>query len=104
MLPLAFVSSRRQEVSARILDFRDQMRRAAVSVCSNIAEGNDRQTNRDTVRFLYLAKGSAAELLSHIEIAVSIGYLSTDQAAQLRAAAEELSRMRRGLINARISH
>ena len=47
---------------SRDFGLRDQMRRAAVSICSNIAEGNDRNTDRDTVRFFYMAKGSAAAM------------------------------------------
>ena len=55
---------------------RDQMRRAAVSVPSNIAEGDERNTDKDAVRFLYIAKGSLAELRTQVEIANEIGYIS----------------------------
>ena len=41
---------------------RDQMRRAAISVCSNLAEGDSRQTNKEAVQFFFIAKGSLAEL------------------------------------------
>ena len=44
----------------------DQMRRAAVSISSNIAEGNDRGTNKESVRYLYIAKGSLAELMTQL--------------------------------------
>ncbi len=47
---------------------RDQIRRAAVSIPSNIAEGDERDTNKESVRFLYIAKGSLAELLTQLEI------------------------------------
>ena len=57
--------------------FRDQMRRAALSVPSNIAEGNERGSDRDGIRFLYFAKGSLAELSTQCEIASAIGLLQT---------------------------
>jgi four helix bundle protein len=87
---------------ARDFGLRDQLRRSAVSICSNIAEGNDRSTDRDTVHFLYVAKGSAAELISHLSIAQGIGYLEEQAAARLTAATEEVSRMLRGLIKTRM--
>ena len=58
---------------------RDQMRRAAVSICSNIAEGDERGTNKDSIRFLYIAKGSLAEVLTQLEISEGIGYFSQEQ-------------------------
>jgi four helix bundle protein len=48
---------------------RDQMRRAAVSVPSNVAEGDERDTDKDAVRFFYIAKGSVAELNTQLIIA-----------------------------------
>lgn len=54
---------------------RDQMRRASVSVPSNIAEGDARQSQRDSVRFFKIALGSLAELSTQLEIAFEIGYL-----------------------------
>jgi four helix bundle protein len=48
---------------------RDQLRRAAVSVPSNIAEGDERDTDKDAVRFFYIAKGSIAEIRTQLEIA-----------------------------------
>ena len=55
--------------------FRDQIRRAAVSVPSNIAEGDERGSNKDAVRFFYIAKGSLAEIQTQLEIAYEIEYL-----------------------------
>jgi four helix bundle protein len=86
---------------ARDFGLRDQMRKAAVSVCSNIAEGNERSTDRDTIRFLYIAKGSSAELLAQVDIAFSVGYLNADSARKLTEASEEVSRMLGGLIKYR---
>lgn len=53
----------------------DQMRRAAVAIPSNIAEGDERNTDKEAVRFFYIAKGSAAELLTQVIIAREIGHM-----------------------------
>jgi four helix bundle protein len=86
---------------ARDFGLRDQMRRAGVSICSNIAEGNERNSDRDTVRFLFMAKGSASELMSQADIASGVGYLGSDEAKKLIGACEEVSRMLGGLIKYR---
>lgn len=57
---------------------RDQIRRAAVSIPSNIAEGNDRESNKESARYLYIAKGSLAELITQLIIANEIGYIDND--------------------------
>ena len=54
---------------AKDFGLKDQISRAAVSVPSNIAEGDERDTNKDSVRFLFIAKGSLAELQTQLEIA-----------------------------------
>ena len=48
---------------------RDQIRRSAVSIASNIAEGDERETDKESVRFFYIAKGSLAELRTQLMIA-----------------------------------
>jgi len=58
---------------------RDQIRRAAISVPSNIAEGDERDTNKESVRFLFIAKGSLAELLTQIIISKEIGYIGDEE-------------------------
>ena len=58
---------------------RDQIRRAAVSIPSNIAEGDELGTDRQAIKFFYTAKGSAAEVLTQTIIAQEIGYLSKEQ-------------------------
>ncbi len=82
----------------------DQMRRAAVSVSSNIAEGDERDTDKDSVRFLYIAKGSIAELRSQLDLAHRIGLLAQAEFTELDQLAEECAKMLRGLINARSPH
>lgn len=83
---------------ARDYGLRDQLRRASVSVPSNIAEGEERESPRDTIRFLFIAKGSLAELITQLWIAEKIGFMPATEATHLRASGEEISRMLRGLI------
>ena len=80
---------------------RDQIRRAAVSVASNIAEGDERDTNKDAVRFLYMAKGSLAEVLTQIIIAKEIGYLQENNYISIMDECEAVGKMLGSLIKAR---
>jgi four helix bundle protein len=85
----------------RDFGLRDQMRRAAVSIPSNIAEGDERNTDKEAVKFFYVSKGSAAELLTQLIIANEIGYLSCSAFAELESECLEISRMLSRLIAAR---
>jgi four helix bundle protein len=76
-----------------------QLRRAAVSVPSNIAEGKAHFSNRDFVRFLRHARGSLAEIETQVLIAQQRKYLSSDTATMLSQKIDELGRMLSGLIN-----
>jgi four helix bundle protein len=67
---------------------RDQIRRSAVSVAANIAEGKERETVPELIRYLYIAKGSSGELRSHLMIAQRIGYIEQDCAKNLRQKVE----------------
>lgn len=80
---------------------RDQIRRGAVSVASNLAEGDERSTNRDSVRFFYMAKGSVAEVRTQIPIACETGYLRKPEYDSLEAEYEQLAKMIGSLIRAR---
>ena len=71
---------------------RDQIRRAAVSVMSNIAEGYERGGRKEYLQFLRIAKGSIAEVRSQIYTAQDIGYLSPELAADLRREAVSLAK------------
>jgi four helix bundle protein len=75
-----------------------QMRRAAVSVPSNIAEGYGRRSRADYVRFLNMAMGSLYELQTQSEIAVNIGYFEDAESQPLAANARELERMLSAMI------
>jgi four helix bundle protein len=80
---------------------KDQMRRAAVSVCSNIAEGDERGTDKDSVRFFYMAKGSLAELRSQIAIACEVCLLDSKEAVVIDQQCEQLAHSLGSLIRAR---
>jgi len=79
----------------------DQMRRSAISVPSNIAEGDERDTYRDAVRFLYIAKGSLAELRTQLEIAADIGNINQNDFIQFEDQCKSIGRMLGSLIKAR---
>ena len=57
---------------------KDQIQRAAVSICSNIAEGFERRGNKEFVNFLWIAKGSAAEVCSQLYNARDLGYITDE--------------------------
>ena len=61
----------------------DQIRRAAISIPSNIAEGNGRGTNRDSLRFLYIARGSLCELESQIDVCQRAGLIETEDSRSI---------------------
>jgi len=75
-----------------------QLRRAAVSVPSNIAEGQARFSAKDFHRFLGTARGSLVEIETQVEIARNLGYLSPGQSAALLQSTSELGRVLNGLL------
>ena len=79
----------------------DQIRRAAVSIASNIAEGDERDTDKEAVRFFFMAKGSLAELRTQLEIACEVGYLEDDDFTRLDHLCVEIGRMLGKLIKVR---
>ena len=80
---------------------RDQLRKAAVSVPSNIAEGDELGTNKQAVRFFYIAKGSSAESLTQTIIAREIGYLSEEEFKYIENECQAISGMLGRLIQVR---
>jgi four helix bundle protein len=70
-----------------------QMRRAAVSVMSNIAEGFGRSSAREFKRFLAIARGSNAELQSHLQLALDLAYLPPNRHADIESKCLEVHRM-----------
>ena len=75
-----------------------QMRRAAVSVVSNIAEGAARQGNKEFVQFLYIALGSTSELDTQLEVSRQIEYGNWETLLQLQQDVGRIAKMLQGLI------
>lgn len=71
----------------------DQMRRAAISIPSNIAEGHGRLSNKEFLRFLSIARGSKAELETQLELCVNVGFFSNDDIAEVTKSLDELGKM-----------
>ncbi|HEY6873894.1 MAG TPA: four helix bundle protein [Geobacteraceae bacterium] len=84
---------------AKDFGLRDQIRRAAVSIMLNIAEGFARKTTREFIQFLVIAHGSAAEVQAALYIALDQEYLSETEFNKLYALADESSKMILGFIN-----
>ena len=81
--------------------FRDQIRRAALSISSNIAEGFDRQTNKEFIQFLFIAKGSCAEVRTQLYLAQKVGIISKEHTEILLEKSKEISGMITNLIKTR---
>jgi four helix bundle protein len=69
------------------------MRRAAISIPANIAEGHARRTTRDYLRFLSMANGSLRELETYWDVALTLEYVSPEQLAKALKLGEETGRM-----------
>ena len=82
----------------RDLSFRDQIQRAAVSIMNNIAEGFERQSNKDFRKFLFVSKGSCAEVRSMLYLAHDLGYINKSELDELSAESREISKMLSGFI------
>lgn len=76
----------------------DQMRRAAVSIPSNIAEGQARSSTKEFIRFLWIAKGSVAELETQFMICVRLKYMMKSQIETVMNLLDEVGRMLNALI------
>lgn len=78
--------------------FRDQIRRASISIMNNIAEGFERKSNKEFVRFLFIAKGSCAEVRSMLYVSIKLDYITKGQFKDLCSKSVEISKMISGLI------
>ena len=78
--------------------FKDQICRAAVSISNNIAEGFDRNSKADFIRFLYISISSCSEVKSMLYLAHRLNYISEETKKNLLQQASEISKIIRGLI------
>lgn len=85
-------------VNLKDFGFRDQITRASLSVPSNIAEGYERNSDKELANFLNYAKGSAGELRTQIYIGMEIGYINHEVGKGWIHECEEISKMLHGLI------
>jgi four helix bundle protein len=78
--------------------FKDQISRAVVSVSNNIAEGFDRSSDADFLRFLYIAIGSCSEVKSMLYLAERLKYINNENKNKFLSDANEISKIIRGFI------
>jgi four helix bundle protein len=78
---------------------KDQIRRASVSIMSNIAEGFERDGRKEFIQFLSIAKASTGEVKSLLYVALDNDYIENDAFKQLYSSANEIGKMIGGLIN-----
>ena len=87
---LVYQQTRRGEF-AKDFGLKDQLQRAAVSITSNIAEGYERNSNKELLRFLYIAKGSAGEVRSQLYNASDVGYIDGTDVKDLMERIQQIS-------------
>lgn len=85
-------------INLKDYSFKDQISRASVSISNNIAEGFDRNTNPDFIRFLYFATSSNSEVRFMLYLSERLNYLPKERTAELIDKSNEISRMLYGLI------
>lgn len=78
--------------------FRDQIRRASVSIMNNIVEGFERKTNKDFAKFLYIAKGSCGEVRSMLILAIELNKITKNEYEYLFELSTEISKLLSGFI------
>lgn len=82
----------------RDFSFNDQLKRASISIMNNIAEGFERQSNKEFKQFLYIAKGSAGEVRSMVLLGKELGYFTEDVSRELEDRVVTISKLIAGLI------
>jgi len=84
---------------AKDFGLKDQIRRSAMSIPSNIAEGFERNGNKEFIHFLYIAKGSAGELRTQLMLSLDLNYISLSSFKSALNEIEEVSRTLKGFID-----
>lgn len=79
-------------------DFVRQIRRASISISSNIAEGFERNTDKEFIYFLYVSKASAGEVRSQLYLAFDLEYITKQEFEELLESVSEISRLLSGFI------
>jgi len=79
--------------------FKDQITKSSLSIASNIAEGMEKASKKESVKFLNIAKGSCAELITQIYIGIEIGYIEKETGNNWVNESNEILKMLSGLIN-----
>ena len=97
-LTVAIYGATRSFPKDEVYSLTSQLRRAAYSIPANIAERAYRNSRKDYLHFLYMARGSSAETAYFIHLSNRLGYFKTDTHALLAAQADEASRVLAGLI------
>lgn len=92
------VSISQNFLSSRDFAFRNQITRASVSISNNIAEGFDRNSNSDFIRFLFFATASNSEVRSMLYLACRLNFITQENAKKLIEDSNEIPRMLFGLI------
>jgi four helix bundle protein len=87
-------------VGQRDFGFCDQIRRAAVSIMNNVAEGYERGSNKDFAKFLFIARGSCGEVRSMLYVAMDQHYIAEDEFERISAQCRQCSAATWGLIKA----
>ena len=82
----------------RDFSFKDQICRATISISNNIAEGFDRQSNKEFIRFLYIALGSCSEVKSMLYLGLRLKYCNAAEQGRLLNQANEIAKIIHGLI------
>ncbi len=86
------------DVFRRDFDLARQIRRSSVSISSNIAEGFERNTDKEFIHFLFIAKGSAGEVRSQLYLASDLNYITQEVFNELLSEISEISKLLSGFI------
>ena len=83
---------------SRDFALRDQIRRSAISIMANIAEGQGRNSDKEFANFLNISHASVAETQSHLYVAVDLGYIAAGDFGEIYEQLEEIAKMTMGLM------